>query len=130
MDRSPRTPQLRIAPWAIIAVLGTCPLRSSAQSVLQTKSALAKQGVTPSITYDGDVASNLSGGLKRDTTYLGNVRLQLSLDGEKLLSRPGMTACYGYAPGTCREISLGMPSTSAIFGMRPCQHEQCQIKSG
>ncbi len=55
------------------------------------KDALTQWGITPTIMYDGDIASNLAGGVRRGTTYLGNVHFQLSLDGDRLLGWPGVS---------------------------------------
>ena len=53
---------------------------------------LTKAGLTPSAVYDGDVATNASGGEKRGTAYSGNLYLQLALDGGRLIGEPGLTA--------------------------------------
>ena len=34
--------------------------------------------LTPTLSYDADVAGNLSGGLRRGPAYVGNVHLKLS----------------------------------------------------
>jgi porin len=55
---------------------------------------LTKAGVTPSFVYDGDAASNVSGGAKRGANYAGSLHVQLALDGDKLASVPGLTAWF------------------------------------
>ena len=53
---------------------------------------LTKAGVTPVLTYEGDEATNTSGGERRGTTYTGNLHVQLTLDGDHLVGLPGLTA--------------------------------------
>jgi porin len=52
---------------------------------------LADHGIQPAIVYDGAAFADLAGGLRRGTTYLGTLRLQLTLDGARLAGMPGMT---------------------------------------
>ncbi len=49
------------------------------------------QGVTPGLTYLGEVFSDVSGGLRRGPVYLQNVSLTLSLDLHKLVGWRGAT---------------------------------------
>lgn len=51
----------------------------------------AAQGVNFEAVYTGDAFSNRYGGIKRGSAYLDNIDLLLTLDGEKLFSRPGLT---------------------------------------
>lgn len=53
--------------------------------------ALKSHGVTPTLTYDGVIASSLHGGMKQGTTYFGNLDLNLLIDGAHLLGVPGTT---------------------------------------
>jgi len=50
---------------------------------------LDNRGIQFGIVYDGEVFSNTSGGLRRGTLYLGNLNLQLTLDGQHLIGWPG-----------------------------------------
>ena len=43
------------------------------------------------LVYDGAAFGALAGGVRRGTTYLGTLRLQLTLDGSRLAGFPGMT---------------------------------------
>lgn len=52
---------------------------------------LAQEGVTVTLTYTGDLLSNVLGGIKRGTTYGGMVEPQVDLDLEKLLGWKGAT---------------------------------------
>ena len=57
---------------------------------------LDDHGIQFGIRYDGEVFSNTSGGLRRGTTYLGDLNLQLTLDAERLVGWPGATVfLYG-----------------------------------
>lgn len=80
----------RIAAWAVAAgVFGHAGV-SSAQSWDKVKEDLATRGITPSLIYDGNLLSNITGGLKQDTIYQGNLYLQLRIDGEKFFGFPGL----------------------------------------
>jgi len=57
----------------------------------ETQAKLADRGITPALVYDGDAFANLAGGLRRGSTYLGNLHLQLTLDGQRLADWPGAT---------------------------------------
>ena len=82
----------RVTLWMIAAVtFALIPTASWGQSWSKARDALTAQGITPSFTYDGAIASNLGGGAKRGTTYLGNFHFQLLLDGDKLVNWPGLT---------------------------------------
>jgi porin len=60
---------------------------------------LLDRGIRPALTYDADLAANLSGGLRRGCTHLGAISLQLTADGERLLAWPG-TTLFLYGLGT------------------------------
>ena len=49
--------------------------------------------VSPSLTYDGAVVSNARGGLRRGTTYVGNLHLKVTAKGEPA----GWTGTTGFA---------------------------------
>lgn len=59
--------------FSILFLSALFPLKNSAQN----------QSVTFGASYTGDVVSNLSGGMKTGTTYLGMATLQAGLDTEK-----------------------------------------------
>ena len=48
-------------------------------------------GIQLGIRYDGEMFINASGGLRRGTTYLGNLNLQLTVDAQRLVGWPGAT---------------------------------------
>jgi carbohydrate-selective porin OprB len=57
---------------------------------------LDKRGIRLGIRYGGEIFSDMSGGLRRGATYLGNVNLQLTLDAQRLIGWPGATVfLYG-----------------------------------
>jgi porin len=51
----------------------------------------AARGVEVSAVYDGEGLVNATGGVRNGAAYLGNLRLQLTVDGERLLGWPGVT---------------------------------------
>ncbi|HEY5200732.1 MAG TPA: hypothetical protein VIJ31_07450 [Acidothermaceae bacterium] len=55
------------------------------------ESSLSASWLTPMLSYDADVASNLAGGLHRGLAYLGNVHVKLSANGTSL-EWPGTSA--------------------------------------
>ncbi|HEX3664213.1 MAG TPA: carbohydrate porin [Rhizomicrobium sp.] len=55
------------------------------------KANLVQHGITPTLLYDADIASNLSGGSKRGSTYSGALHFQLLFDGERIVDWPGAT---------------------------------------
>jgi porin len=48
-------------------------------------------GIQPALVYDGAAFDDLAGGARRGATYLGTLRLQLTIDGLRLAGFPGMT---------------------------------------
>jgi porin len=76
-----------------------CGLAMAAQTCAQGLSpqwaniqdGLTQRGIAPSLVYDGAAADNLAGGVKRSATYVGNLHLQLTVDGEKLFGSPDTT---------------------------------------
>ena len=48
-------------------------------------------GIHPALVYDGAAFADLAGGVRRGATYLGTLRLQLTVDGLRLAGVPGMT---------------------------------------
>src|SRR6266851_5010146 len=74
-----------------VCMLVGCATSVRAQDWIQTKDKLAKHGATLTVVYGGAVFSDLDGGVRRGQTYSGNLNLELSIDGERLLGRPGLT---------------------------------------
>ncbi len=64
--------------------------------------------VVPHLVYDGEAFADLTGGLRRGTTYLGTLRFQLTIVGSRLAGVPGMTV---YVEGL--NIHGGHPSSFA-----------------
>lgn len=60
-----------------------------ANDIDEQKTNLAREGVTPTLIYDGSVVANTAGGVRTGTTYVGNLRLQLALNGKQLFRAPG-----------------------------------------
>ena len=52
----------------------------------EQKANLIREGVTPTLLYDGSIASDTAGGTRTGTAYVGNLRLQLVMDGKQLAS--------------------------------------------
>src|SRR6266853_5271620 len=77
--------QWRIAAWTLALVLAWLCAPARAQSPDPTKAERPTQGVNASATYDGETASDLSGGAKRGSTYHGSLQLQAAFDFERLL---------------------------------------------
>ncbi len=80
---------LTAAAWLVIG----SSMLAWAEGWEETKAKLADRGITPALVYDADAFANLAGGLHRGTTYVGNLHLQLILDGQRLVDWPGST-CY------------------------------------
>jgi porin len=55
----------------------------------ETRAQITNRGISLEAIYTGEVFSNLSGGLRRQTVYLDNVDLTLTLDAEKLVGWQG-----------------------------------------
>jgi porin len=64
---------------------------SLAQVFADEKANLIRHGITPTLLYDADIASNLSGGARRGSTYSGALHFQLLLDGGRLVDWPRAT---------------------------------------
>ena len=108
------------------------------------RSRWAEQGVNFEAVYTGDVMSNRSGGVKRGTEYLDNTDLMLTLDGEKLLGRHGLTLFLygivnnGNSPtdnvGDLQGVdNIDAPTTSKLLEawveQSLCQ-DSCSVKAG
>lgn len=78
--------------WSVAAcMLSGLPVSARAQDGQGTKERWAERGATVTVTYGGTVFSELGGGIRRAQTYSGNLNLELSLDGERLFGRSGLT---------------------------------------
>jgi porin len=64
---------------------------ASAQGPESLAERLGRRGIRFGIRYDGELFDELSGGLRRGATYLGNANLQLALDAQGLMGWPSMT---------------------------------------
>ena len=62
-----------------------------AQDGYSTKDQLANRGAAVTVVYGGTLFSDLEGGVRRDETYSGNLNIELSIDGERLFGRSGVT---------------------------------------
>jgi porin len=69
---------------------------------------LTKNGLAPTLTYEGDAAANVSGGERRGSTYGSDLHVQLMVDGGRLAGMPGFSA---YLDGLW--ITGGQPSRLA-----------------
>jgi porin len=77
---------------AVFFGVGNPPARGDeAPSVLDR---LTAAGVTPTLVYNGEIASNVAGGAKRGSVYAGSLHLQLALDGERLAATPGLSGFF------------------------------------
>jgi porin len=82
--------------FALLAGLSNAVLAAPCQSSdwLELENTLRTQGITPTLTYDGDVASNLDGGTKRAATYGENLYLNILVDGGRLAGWSGVTLFF------------------------------------
>lgn len=88
------------------------------------KARLKQQGVEVDVTYTGESATNVAGGLQRDSTYLGLAEVRLTLDGERFAAWPGATATldvirpHGGFPSNMVGDIQGVSNIEAISGGR------------
>jgi porin len=75
------------AAWLLIAA----SVLAWAEGQEETQAKPADRGITPALVYDGEAFANLTGGLRRGATYVGNLHLQVTLDGQRLADWPGAT---------------------------------------
>src|SRR5713226_3713497 len=94
-DPSAASPQPQTSPWGQLS-----------KSWDSLRNQLTNHGVQFDIRYDGEAFADMSGGLRRGATYLGNLNLQLTVDAQRLLGWPGATV-FLYGLG----IHGGHPST-------------------
>lgn len=50
---------------------------------------LKASGITPSLLYDGEAFSNIAGGIRQGTTYIGDLNVHLAIDGDRLVGWQG-----------------------------------------
>jgi porin len=82
---------------ASLVLLATCGIaRVRADDASGLLDRLKAVGIAPSLTYEGDVAANTSGGDRRGSTYTDNLHVQLMFDGDRLADMPGLS---GYLDG-------------------------------
>jgi porin len=113
--------QRQIAEWALALVLAWLCASARAQSPDPTKAGGPTQGVNASATYDGETASDLSGGAKRGSTYHGSLQVQAAFDFERLFGWADTTAfLYGMGlhGGQPDEFTGGAQGVSSITGPR------------
>ncbi len=90
----------------------------------EQKADLIREGVTPTLLYDGSVAADTTGGTRTGTAYVGNLRLQLVLDGKQLFQKPGWTgffqvlSIHGGQPSNFIGDAQGVNSYSAKSSLR------------
>src|SRR5713226_9376596 len=80
----PRAVTVAAAAWLLIA----SSMLAWADGWEETQAKLADRGITSALVYGGAAFANLDGGLRRGSTYLGNLDLQLTLDGQRLADWP------------------------------------------
>ena len=86
-------------PWALIIIIFLINRSADAQSIWKqdhllgdwngVRTSLSDGGIDFSVIYTGDVISNLSGGLSRQTVYLDNIDLTAAFNTEKLFNWQG-----------------------------------------
>ncbi|HEX4194610.1 MAG TPA: carbohydrate porin [Stellaceae bacterium] len=88
----PRLPPPRYWPIGLALLLPFVPRPAASEPWQDAKQALSDRGVTPAIVYDGLISSTAAGGQRRGATYLGNLHLQLTLDGASIAGVSGLSA--------------------------------------
>jgi carbohydrate-selective porin OprB len=84
------------ASGAVSGQAQTFPWSQLTQAWDSLQKQLDNRGIQLGIRYDGEVFSDMSGGLRRGATYLGNLNLQLTVDTQRLIDWPGATVfVYG-----------------------------------
>jgi porin len=74
----------------------TSPWNQLSEAWDRLRNQLSNYGVEFGIRYDGEGFADMSGGLRRGGTYLGNLNLQLTLDAQRLVGWPDATVfLYG-----------------------------------
>jgi len=110
----------RVVLWSVaLCVLVSCPVSLLAQNPSGVKEQLADHGVTITTLYGG-VLSGLDRGHEQGGTYSGNLNLQVSLDGDRLLGRSGLTLfvdglwIHGGQPSALLGDAQGVSNLSAL----------------
>ena len=85
-DGNHEVPDLAFAQTQSEPVKSQCPLAEEWNGI--TKSAEG-HGVSVSVVYDGEAFVNASGGVRAGSAYVGNLHLQLAIDGQRLLGWQG-----------------------------------------
>jgi len=81
----------RVVAWSVaLCVLAGRPVSVLAQNPSGVKERLADRGVTITPLY-GAALSELNNGREQKGTYSGNLNVQVSLDGDRLFGRSGLT---------------------------------------
>ena len=81
----------RLVPWPLAAILPWLSV-AHADEAPGWSDRLTEAGLAPALVYNGEIASNVAGGVQRGQTYAGSLHIQLGLDGEKLAETPGLSA--------------------------------------
>jgi porin len=79
----------RVRALAVCGILASPSARAEDPPGLSDR--LTQAGITPSLVYSGEVAANVAGGAKRGEVYAGSLHMQLALDGERLVTTPGLS---------------------------------------
>jgi porin len=85
---------------------------------------LIQAGVTPSLTYNGEIAANLAGGAKRGEVYAGNLHMRLAFNGERLVETPGLSGFLdvmwisGGRPGDYADAAQGVSNFADFPALR------------
>jgi porin len=81
------------APWGIaVGFVLACLCAGGSCASDNPPGGSVPRGVTPAVDYIGEVFRNAAGGLKRGTSYLGNLHVRFALDGDELVHAPGLAA--------------------------------------
>lgn len=116
--------RLNLYLWAFSAGIALFCGRASSSEISDTKAHLVQEGVTPTLIYDGSVVADTAGGTRRGKAYVGNLRLQLSLDGKRLFDMPGFTifsqvlSIHGGQPSQFVGDAQGVNSYAAKSALR------------
>jgi porin len=73
----------------------------------------ADQTIQPSLLYDGAAFDDLSGGLRTGSTYLGTLRLRLTLDGKQTSGFVEVLNAHGGSPSDFAGDAQGVSSLAA-----------------
>jgi porin len=75
-----------------LGVLVGSAVNAHAQQPPPADDGSARSGASLKVVYTGVVFSNMDGGIRRGETYVGNLNVELNLDGDELFGMPGVTA--------------------------------------